>query len=227
MPDWLWQGITSSLIWELVLILGVGIVLERLKAKVPTFAGRILYVLAGMACVSIMLFTFTGRAILSQQSPETTPENVQKNIRAWLDTFKLGEQEQSDDNSYFNYVVALPNGNHVIVARPKARDHYITFTASVTVSQEHAVLLAKMNKDEAQQIADEVALDISMYKIGHSMVGPSPLKGVILIKGVPITSSLTESAFISHLDEMDNAVSVALEAIRTTIETHNRAAKSH
>jgi hypothetical protein len=216
MPDWLLQSLFSRVVWEVLLMLGVGGVLGYLKANMPELAPRILYGLASATCVGILLFAFTGRAILSKAPPEITVDNVEQNIRTWLDTFKVGEQVESDETAYFTYAVTLANGNHVIVARSKGRDHYITFTASVMVSADHASLLAKMDANEAQQIEDEVDLDLAMFKIGRTMIG-SPLKGVLIIKSVPITSSLTESEFASALDEMDNGLAVARQAIRTSI----------
>jgi hypothetical protein len=151
MPDWLLQSLVSRVVWEMALIVGGAAVLAYLREKVPQKSSQVLYGLVGATMLSVLLFTFTGRAVLSKDRPETAVDNVEQNIRTWLDTFKLGEQKQSHDASYFTYAVTLGNGNHVIVARTKGRDHYITFTASVTVSPEHASLLAKMDTNEAQQ----------------------------------------------------------------------------
>ena len=49
MPVWLLQSLASRLVWEILLIVGIGAGLAYLKRKWPEYASSVLYGLAGSA----------------------------------------------------------------------------------------------------------------------------------------------------------------------------------
>jgi len=83
--DWLWHNLFSTFIWEMILVIGGAAALGYLKRKVPDHAPTIAYGVFGATCVAILLFTITGRGLLSKRLPEITAENLEENIKTWTE----------------------------------------------------------------------------------------------------------------------------------------------
>jgi len=52
--DWLLQALASQIVWEILLMLGVGAALAFLKSKWPQYANPSLYGLAGITGVAVL-----------------------------------------------------------------------------------------------------------------------------------------------------------------------------
>jgi hypothetical protein len=219
MPDWLLESLLSRVIWEVLLILGVGAVLGYLKAKLPELAPRILYGLAGATCVSILLFAFTGRPVFSKAPSETTVDNVEQNIRTWLDSYGVAVTKEDVPNSFFAYGVTLRNGVPVQVLRPKDRDRYIGFRVDVAVGPQDRAAFDKMSSEQQRHVLEDVTLEMTRSKATYDLVPPAPqLQKLMIIKTVPITNALTESSFATALDEMNVDALLASKSIVMAIE---------
>lgn len=96
MPDWLWQAIVANWIWEL-LVVATGVLIGWLRHRNVSWLPVVFYGFAGSVLMSVLVFTFLERAILTRQQPETTPENVEKNVRVWSDAFQLGVTKLSPE----------------------------------------------------------------------------------------------------------------------------------
>lgn len=211
MPDWnwLWQAAT----WDWVLVPLGGILLAYLRRKNPNWAGVFIYGLGGSAFIALIIFALMGRPILSKPKPQTTPDNVESNIKTWADDLSLVVQKQMDNNFSFVVGIGLPSGRMVQVGRSKQRDRYLQFQGNMPLGPEHLDFLKKITPSQLERISDEVNLEMARNKMGFLVVG-SPFKGIVVTKGVPITSSLTEDSFAASLDEVDSSMLVAREAIR-------------
>jgi hypothetical protein len=117
--DWLTgvlQGIFGSILYDLLLAGMVAALLAYLKAKKERLAGPALYGLVGFTMVMVIAIALTGHALLSKETPQTTLENVEANIKTWAETFSLGIQKQTDINFTFIYAISLPSGRVEAVA---------------------------------------------------------------------------------------------------------------
>ena len=95
-----------------------------------------MYGLAGMACVGIVWFTVTGRALLSKEQPQTTIDNVEANIRAWADSFSYTiTKENPSPNQYFLYLIVLHSGGVVFVSRNKDKGRYLKFQGNIALAK--------------------------------------------------------------------------------------------
>ena len=213
MPDWLWQAIIANWIWEL-LVLASGVTIAWLRHKNVSWLPVLFYGFAGCVLMSVMIYTFLGRAILSRQQPETTSENVEKNIRAWADAFQLGVTKlQPDPNGDFGLAIALKGGNSLEIHKLKQSPAYLQIQSQLVLSPEHQKTLAKLTEEQSAFVTEELSLELARSKIGFTIVGP-PVQGepqiqlVVLMKGVPI-SGLTESTFAGYMDEMDSAIKLS------------------
>ncbi len=203
-------------VWT-VIALAVGTGVALLKVYWPNIASPVLYGLASVTCFAIISFTITGRAVFSKQRPQTTPENLETNIRVWLDNFGLASQKQTNDAACFLIAVTMKNGNPVAIFRPKMGDRYISFQSRVTVSPEHQAPMNAMPRPVQEKVSREVALELVRANIGYTMEG-MPISAVTVVKSVVISSALTEDVFVALLDQMDSALNLAKLGIVTAIE---------
>jgi hypothetical protein len=212
--DWLWQGVVGNLV-AAVLILAGGTMLAYLRAKNPRWFGVILYGLVGSSLVAVIWIAFIGIIILSKQPTQTTLENVEPYIRAWMDRFSLTVQKEVDQSSHFSYRVIIPQNINVSLKRTKAHDRYITIETGVNISPEDQPIqsiIAKLSEEQSRHVRNELILEMARLNVQWN-VSTLPLKDILLLKLVPITSNLTEDVFFTHLIEMGNAVFVARASI--------------
>jgi hypothetical protein len=172
--------------------------------------------------LSILIFTFTGRAVFSKEPPETTVDNVETNIRTWLDGYGVGVTRREIPDAFFAFGVTLPNGVGVLVLRPKEKDRYIGFRADIELSREHMAIFDKLSPQQQRDVLAEITLEMSRSKATYDLVPPPPpFKSLRIIKMVPITNDLTESSFATDLDEMDSNALLAGKSIGMTLERHS------
>jgi len=232
------------LLWEVLLLLGVGIALERLKAKWPVLASRVLYGLAAATCTAVLIFTFTGHGFLSRQRPEVTPENVEENVRKWADDLGLGvTRMQSGPNQqqiYFGLVITLFNGTPLEVFRGKEKPGFLQMQCALTLSPEHLDMLGKLGKEQAADAMQEILLEMARSRIGFIMqtASTAPLPGgqgtttkaailqqtMIVTKPLAITDDLTEATFGDRVNELDSEVGLVRAATNLTLERYSRQA---
>jgi len=202
--------------WVLVPLGGIMLALLKRKKSDWVWTSPILYGLAGSAFIAMIMFALMGRPMLSRQKPQTTPENIESNVKMWADNFSLGIQKQTDDKFSFLYAIALPSGRAVLVGRPVQRDRYLQFQGIMPISPEHEAILEKLSPPQLERFTDEVNIEMARSKMGFLLVG-GPIKGVIVTKAIPITNSLTEDSFVAYLDEIDSSMMLAREAIRLAL----------
>src|SRR5712672_1559303 len=223
--DWLLQALASQILWEVLLMLGVGAGLTYLRKKLPEYANSALYGLAGATCVAVLWFTFTGRSPLAKELSPTTPENVEANIRTWCDYWGFGVQKQSNPAFYFIDLVSLATSDRQFrISRSKEHDRYLQFELSFPVTLDQSSVLGKLSKERATRIRNEVELEIAKSRIGFMFLRSQPsdlIQGLILQKLVPISPSLTQDAFIDDVSELDLATTVATRSLELAIE-HNK-----
>src|SRR5690242_7580904 len=99
------QGVFGTLIYEALLAGGVGVLIGVLKAKREKWAGPALYGFAAFVLCFVLGFTLLGHGPLSKESPQTTSQNVEANIRAWADDFNLSIKKMEAANVEFQYAL--------------------------------------------------------------------------------------------------------------------------
>lgn len=240
MPDWVWQNLTSSLLWELLLLVGVGVLLERLKAKWPVIAMRVLYGLGGTTCAAVLLFTFTGHGLLAKRKPEITPENLEANVRKWADDLGLGVtrmQPPPNQEIQFGLILTLADGNPLQVFRG-ARDKsgFLQMQCALVLSPEHLAMLNKLSKQQADDAMQEIILEMDRSRIGYVMQeAPAMTNGqvttttptileqtILLTKPLPISDDLTEGSFGQQVNELDSEIGIVRLTTSLTLERYSR-----
>jgi hypothetical protein len=219
MPDWLWQFLASQALWEILLMIGVGALIARAKSKWPTIAPSILYGVAGATLVGVILFTLTGRGILTPPPQKITPENVEENIRTWVNevglSVKVLADTQSPPGSIFTVEARFDNGDPVYITRLKSQDVWLVIHSTLTVSSPHADMLGKLTPEKANEISNELNLEMARTHVSYTY--DSPLKVIHVEKRILLTSA-TREGLITAVNDIDFAVSIARDTIIIGIE---------
>jgi hypothetical protein len=140
-----------------------------------------------------------------------TVDNIESRIRAYLDTFRLGQAKLTEDpNRTFGLVVTTAGGRPISVFQPKSPNHYLVFHASVVVSDSDQRTLALLPMTQQELIVRDLRAVMALSKSGYSNIG-LPLKNMLVEKMIPITDQLTEAAFIGALDEVESGQVLLLE----------------
>jgi hypothetical protein len=166
-----------------------------------------------------------GEWVSQNASPQITPENVETNIRTWLDAFGLSVKKipNPDPNVYFGLEVMLRSGTPVIVTRAKPFERYVTLQSALVVSPEHKAPLGKLTEPQMTQLRNGLSSELSKAKIGFEIKG-LPLSNIVVATRIPITNRLTEYEFIARIDEIEFAVVVARAAFVSGLERLTRPA---
>jgi hypothetical protein len=199
---WLWQNLISNALWA-ILLLGGGVAVGILRVKRAAWASPFIYGIGTVACLAIIVFTFTGHAIFSK--PQTDTSNIEDRVREWITNLGLGSQPVTAmPDTLFAYKIFLANGNSIVVIRPKSKSGYLQFQSVIVVSPIHRAMLAKLTPDQASAVEEELVQHLAGSRMGYGIAGsdPSHMESISLAHGVPIVG-LTEAAFVEQVDLAD------------------------
>jgi hypothetical protein len=204
--NWIWQNLASAFLWELVLIIGGGALLGYIRAKWPHVASPVMFGVVAAACLGVLSFVFTGHSVLSKEAPQTTPQNVEENVKAWADHWGLAMQTQpqpTNPPSRFTLLIRLPNDDPVVISQLTANNRYLQIQGTISSGLDLLALSKNLSKDQhirvQFELMQELALARTVYRL--NMAGDD-ITGVTLTETVPITPRLTEDEFVLLLDEM-------------------------
>lgn len=241
--DWLWQNLFSTLVWEILLVIGGATVLGYLKRNAPDQAPTIAYSVFGATCVAILLFTFTGRGLLSRRPPEVTAENLEENIRKWAENNGLSIAKVSStvtgQNVYFGFVITLPSRNQIMVFRGKEKSTFIQMQSPLVLSQEHLTMLNKLSKEQADDAIEEVTLEMNRARIGFimamqtalipPMIGgtapttkPSMFGQTIIVSKTLAMTEANEVNLLDKLNQIDSEVGIVRGITDLTLKRYSR-----
>jgi hypothetical protein len=226
--DWFWQHLFSGFTLELLLVLGGGAVLGYVKRKLPEHASTLLYGAAGATCVAILIFTFTGRAILAKAPPDPiTPENVEENVKQWAGNMGMNIGPATMPDSYFAYQLSLPSAPDVpvIVFRGHEKPSYLQFRSAISVSPEHQAAFSKMSQPQVDRIMEQIDLEIGQANLGctfaqlsavNSQLHKTIMTGAVLQRGVPI-QNLNEQYFTDTFDALTRGISLVRTSVKLAL----------
>lgn len=222
--DWkaIFQSLFSRAIWEIVLIIGGGAVIGTIKAKWPNYAPRVLYGISGATCVAVLLFTLTGRAILSSPlPPDSTPENVEANVKLWSENLELPFAKTTVADSYFAYSITTRTGTPIVVTRAtKEKTSYLQFVSTITFAPEHQAVLGTLTKEQVDTVMQEISLELSRTRVASTIATRGlPETGanvarqtMVVLQRAQLISSLDEGQFADRVDDMEFAVAMVRSA---------------
>lgn len=222
MRKW-FEGLPKSLFHRLIWLALAGIgaaLLPYFQSHVAQTTTTALYILVAVTCVLLIQFALTGTPLLSRLRPETTPENVEANIRVWLDNFGMTVRKEATPNAHFELTVYFQAGRNIAIRRFKDSDRYINLAVTIGVGPQDVAKLQRMNGSQKKRINSQLTFEILRSKVNNfRIVGPPAniFSEVHLEQRLPITPLLNEDAFMSALNAMDNLALLTLFTIETLI----------
>lgn len=234
----LWQGIISNGIYAL-LILGGGFVLAWLKIKWPSYAVPAMYAFVGTACIAVILFTFTGRGLFAKHPLEITPENLEENVRKWVDGAGQGIAKMPPAMTHdldFGIVVTLNSGNQIQVFHGKDKSGFLQMQTPLVLSPEHLAMLSRLSKEQADEAIEEITLEMNRSRIGFVMqtatappliapvttTTPSIFQQTILVTKPIAITDLNEGRFVGQINEIDSEIGVVRGITDLTLKRYNK-----
>ena len=211
MIDWLWQGFISNGLWWLAVLL-VGIAVAYIRKKYAGWAPPILYGLGAFLLTAGIMLSIAAWSALPTRQPQITPDNVETNIRAWLDAFSLATKRLPDQpqNVVFLFEVRPKPDMPILVARTRPLDRYLVIQANIDISPLHKALIEKLTEVERAKLFLELSVELARAKIGYEI--SFPLSKITVMRRVPITNNLTEDVFIDRIGEVETAVNLARQS---------------
>jgi hypothetical protein len=203
------DNLIQNLIWAILTALGAA-ALPLLKVHWRGWTEPALYAFFGATWVAVVYTTLTGKRPFS--GPGTTPQNLERRVKSWLDHYGFGMKSVPDEAAYFNIQVTLPSDHHVTVSRRKTSELYLTFVCLLTIEEDLQKDLAAMSPLARSRTLHEITLELSRVKISFSL-NPRPSFLITLARQVLITPSLSSDQFLEFVNDMDFAVSQVMSAM--------------
>jgi hypothetical protein len=209
---WLWQDFLSNAIWYFLILLG-GVVLTFLKKRGSAWFAPALYGLVGCSLVAVIVYSVVAlNNIPPKKSPPVSPDNVEANIRTWLDRFGLSVAKGPDESdTIFSLFVTLRNGVGITIWRPKSLDRYVVLATLVSIKPSDQDVVNQLSPEETARFTARIRAEMARVKLIYT--AESPLRTITLQKRIPITDNLTEDVFMQAIDEVNSAALLVLETM--------------
>jgi hypothetical protein len=104
--NWFVQGLITNGAWAL-LVLGTGVVVTLLARHASVWAVPALYGLAASTLVLISIVALKVVRSLPAKRPVIDLDNVEKEIRIWLDKFRTAVRNDPIPEAYFRFMVTM------------------------------------------------------------------------------------------------------------------------
>ncbi len=174
-----------------------------------------LYGMIAYALMSAIVVGFWGIRALRFSQPEVTSSNLEGTILGWLKDFGMRTKPDSDPTWNFGVLTALPYGGSVHIIQMKERPGFVTFQANLAISAEHQAVLKAMPIAYFEKLAQEVVLGVFLANMVLAI--RTRLSDVSFFSQLAIRE-LTKGDLLRHLNDMDDAILLAREAILLGVE---------
>ncbi len=174
-----------------------------------------LYGMMAYALMSAIVVGFWGIRSLRFRQPEVTASNLEAAILGWLEDFGMRTKPASDPAWNFGVLTALPYGGSVHIIQMKERPGFVTFQANLAISAEHQAVLKALPIAYFEKLAQEVVLGVFLANMVLAI--RTRLSDVSFFSQLAIRE-LTKGDLLRHLNDMDDAIILAREAILLGVE---------
>lgn len=148
------------------------------------------------------------------QSPITS-ENLEANIRKWLDDFQFSVTKKDDSNAYFVFDVVMPNGSGITIVRAKKLDKYLALGATISIDPEQMDRYGHLTEHQKEELRGDVTMDLVRARFSFNNQLP---RFVAVADNIPITPNLTEYDLIKEIDAMGDAILLARGSFLMNLE---------
>jgi hypothetical protein len=146
-----------------------------------------------------------------------TPENIEMNVRNWLDATEVNVRRlPADANIHFGFEVTTVSGTPLGILRARGDDRYLTFVTRIALSPEHKQVYDGMTEIEKVRMRRSFRLEAAKAKI-EFMATPD-LTPITIQSRLPITETLTEADFLVAINEVNFSSILVRETLGLALE---------
>lgn len=141
--------------------------------------------------------------------------NIESKIREWLDAFELTSSRITPPDSHFGWQVNLTSGVIVWILRTTRRDKYITFVATVPITQENRLAFEGLTLPDKSEFWRGFFFEAcrSRIVVTRQPNDPAVLGQLFIEYMLPITSDLNEATVIESVRRMDFSFNIVFNVI--------------
>ena len=215
--NWPWQGVLRNGIYAILFTAG-GVLMAWLKARQSRFAGPLLYGLAGVVCLSGLALSFEAHQFYSSQERDAiNAKNAESTVKGWLASYGFGYTEPlALTPPAFAFDTLLLNGSHMLVARFKPSDQYLTIRATVQIDERSKEELAKSPTRKIARLNRDVAIELVRSKMIFNRVN-IPSEEVSFEKHLAISASLNGEVLNEAMGEVNSAQTLVAYTIANEV----------
>jgi hypothetical protein len=216
MPDWLWQGVVASFVYEMLAFLLVGIGMAYLKKRYPQLASLAMWGLGASALVALIVFCIRENVAMSETPKPPQPitlENADENVRSWL--VELGYPVQKippNPNMAFGYQIKTDSQVNITVSRLLSDPRYLAFHEELMSGPEQQKLMAKIPDATMEQTIHECILELARSKVEFGIKGRKPDLAFFITRKIPITASMTDYSIFEAISDVEHSSLAVNEA---------------
>lgn len=164
--NWFIQGLITNGAYALLVLAG-GAVVAVLARNASLWATPVLYGLGGSALLSVSIFAFKAMGRLPAKRTTLDVDNVGRQIRLWLDNFRVPVQNDPTPDTYFRFIVTTTSGTRIAVGRPREFSGYIVLRGEVTPSPDEQRAIQGLSVREANRVLSELRLEMARANSLH------------------------------------------------------------
>lgn len=191
-----------------------------LARNASAWAAPAIYGLSASALLAVSILAIKTIGRLPAKRPVIDLDNVEGEVRRWLDNFRTGVQNSPIAEAHFRFIVTMDGGAKLLVGRPRDFSGYLLVRGEVIPSLDDQKVIAGLPTEAVEDIVSEIKLEMARAKVGYSGLA-LPITTIAILKRIPISEALTEDAFINKLEEVEAALN-ALGIISATGFRHNK-----
>lgn len=208
--DWLWQGLIVSILAALG-----GTTIAFLRKSGSPWATPVLYGLGASALIGVALTAAAVWSIrpvvLSAFPSPATPDNIEKNVREWLDHANVEVAKLSNPETYFTLRVRFRNNHLVVIDRPRSDGQSLVLKATTALSEAEQATVKSALQSRVELLEFHLRQELARANVTYSNVA-KPFDAMTLEKRLPIRG-LDEYTFRDKLDQVDFGVILVLTTI--------------
>ena len=162
--------------------------------------------LAAAALVSIVAVAIKAMMRLPPKRVIVDTNNVEPNVREWLNTFRVGVRNEPTPEAFFRVAATMDSRAVMSICRPRGEfSDYLIVRSDITPTEDEMRLLNAMTPREVARIVLTLRLELARFKVGHSAL-VVPLEPFNVFKRIPINDSLTDHTLMMAIEEVECAL---------------------
>jgi hypothetical protein len=176
-----------------------GTMLAWIKKRHPSWISTMCWGLGGAIAILIGAGALRVVALPSPMSSGVTTDNIEAQVRKWLDKLGHSTTPVESTDKYFQFNVTSGDGSNFVIARPKGVfDQYLVMVGTVTIKESQLKLLSDGG---VRKLMRYIQIEADRLKISVSM--NSPPTRITVATRIPISPQLTEDIFVDHVADIE------------------------